>query len=324
MKVHPIISAEILEWVQFPYSVAPIVAAHHEKWDGTGYPHGLKGDTIPLASRILSTVDSLTALMSPRQYRSGLPLSEAISKIASEAGAAFDPQVVKVLRQRCFNLEQFAQSTRNSSEVVSAKLRDEYRKSHSPEASALNECSPPHPVVEAINSIASAGREALLTADLSERPFTLKESLAAFAIRLQQVVAYDAITVYVQRGKQLIPEYASVDDSLLLSSLEVPLGIGLIGRVAETRKAILNGDPADELMRFNDANQSRTWGSAVAVPLEALDGTLGVMALYRRERGAFTKDELRVLIGLRFRILNSEWQEAAQFFERLETCELPA
>lgn len=315
LKIHPIISAEILEWVEFPYSVASIVLAHHEKWDGTGYPHGLKGNTIPLASRILCVADSLNALMSPRQYRSGIPLREAVSRIASEAGTTFDPQVVEVLREQCDDLEKLTPSARSSNREVSAKLRDEYRRAHASESS---EPSPAPHVVETISSIASASRELLLNADPSGWSFTLKESLAAFAIRLQPVVAYDAITVYIQRGKKLIPEYASVEDSLLLSSLELPFGVGLAGRVAETHKAILNGDPAVEAARINNADQPRILRSALSVPLEAADGTLGVLTLYRKQKDAFTKDELRVLLGLRLRVVNSQWHEMDQRIEAVE------
>jgi len=62
MKIHPIVGAEILEQVNFPYAVAPIVKAHHERWDGSGYPFGLAGDEIPLGARILAAVDCLDAL----------------------------------------------------------------------------------------------------------------------------------------------------------------------------------------------------------------------------------------------------------------------
>jgi len=62
MKIHPVVGAEILEQVEFPYPVVPIVRAHHEKWDGSGYPHGLKGEQIPLGARILAAVDCLDAL----------------------------------------------------------------------------------------------------------------------------------------------------------------------------------------------------------------------------------------------------------------------
>ena len=78
MKVHPIVGAEIVEQVQFPYPVAPIVRAHHEKWDGSGYPFGLRGEDIPMGARILSAVDYLDALASDREYRRALPLEEAM------------------------------------------------------------------------------------------------------------------------------------------------------------------------------------------------------------------------------------------------------
>src|SRR6202040_227377 len=100
IKIQPGACAEILERVQFPYPVVPIVRAHHEKWDGSGYPAGLKGEEIPIGARILSSVDCLDALASNRQYRRALPLDRAMEIITSEAGKSFDPQVVEVLERR--------------------------------------------------------------------------------------------------------------------------------------------------------------------------------------------------------------------------------
>src|SRR6202140_3433753 len=108
MKIHPIIGAEILEQVDFPYPVVPIVRAHHEKWNGTGYPYGLQGEQIPIGARILAAADCLDALASDRQYRRALPLDEAMAKVASEAGISFDPRVVGVLERRYVELEKLA------------------------------------------------------------------------------------------------------------------------------------------------------------------------------------------------------------------------
>src|SRR5258708_5913469 len=80
MKIHTIVGAEILERVRFPYPVVPIVRAHHEKWDGSGYPFGLKGAEIPIGARILSAVDYLDALASDRQYRRAMPLDEVMQR----------------------------------------------------------------------------------------------------------------------------------------------------------------------------------------------------------------------------------------------------
>src|SRR6202035_1842861 len=111
MKIHPIVGAEILERVQFPYPVVPIVRAHHEKWDGTGYPYGLRGEEIPIGARILAAVDCLDALASDRQYRRALPLEDAMARVAAESGTAFDPKVIQALRARYRELEARAKTT---------------------------------------------------------------------------------------------------------------------------------------------------------------------------------------------------------------------
>src|SRR5258707_3497122 len=108
MKIHPIVGAEILEQVDFPYPVVPIVRAHHEKWDGSGYPNGLSGEEIPIGARILAAVDCLDALASDRQYRKALPLNEAMAKVVADSGKSFDPKVVAILHRRYIELEKLA------------------------------------------------------------------------------------------------------------------------------------------------------------------------------------------------------------------------
>lgn len=112
MKTHAAMGAEILERMHFPYPVAPIVLAHHEKWNGHGYPYGLKGETIPRAARILSAVDCLDALSSDREYRRALPLDDAMAFIIRESGEAYDPEVVAMLRPR---YREFAKRSRKQS-----------------------------------------------------------------------------------------------------------------------------------------------------------------------------------------------------------------
>src|SRR6266576_870802 len=109
MKIHPVVGAEILERVRFPYPVVPIVRAHHEKWDGSGYPFGLKGTDIPIGARILSAVDFLDAMASDRQYRRALPMHEVLQRLAAESGKSFDPKVVEVLEKRHRQLEKLVE-----------------------------------------------------------------------------------------------------------------------------------------------------------------------------------------------------------------------
>src|SRR6202011_5156988 len=110
MKIHPVVGAEILERVRFPYPVTPIVRSNHEKWNGGGYPDGLKGEEIPIGARILATVDCLDALASDRQYRPAFPLDKAMNTVKEKSGTWFDPKVVALLEHRYVALEHMAQT----------------------------------------------------------------------------------------------------------------------------------------------------------------------------------------------------------------------
>jgi HD-GYP domain-containing protein (c-di-GMP phosphodiesterase class II) len=97
MKLHPVHGARILSQIQSNkvVSILPGVKYHHERWDGKGYPEGLKGEEIPLLGRVLGVADFLDALSSDRSYRKGLSLDEALSMVKDLEGKAFDPVVVK-------------------------------------------------------------------------------------------------------------------------------------------------------------------------------------------------------------------------------------
>jgi HD-GYP domain-containing protein (c-di-GMP phosphodiesterase class II) len=93
MEEHPIIGADILSsYSAFEKSVA-FVRHHHERWDGKGYPDGIKGEQIPIGSRIISVVDAYDAMTSDRPYRRGMPPAQAVERLKAGMGSQFDPQV---------------------------------------------------------------------------------------------------------------------------------------------------------------------------------------------------------------------------------------
>ncbi|MGD9902394.1 MAG: HD domain-containing phosphohydrolase [Vicinamibacterales bacterium] len=94
MKAHVDIGADILATIDFPYPVVPIVRAHHENWNGSGYPRGLKGEDIPIGARILSVVDCFDALTSDRPYRPAMSDTAALEIIVQSRGVMYDPLVV--------------------------------------------------------------------------------------------------------------------------------------------------------------------------------------------------------------------------------------
>ena len=96
MKLHAPIGADILSSIDFPYPVVPIVRHHHENWDGTGYPDGLRGTDIPIGARILSVVDCFDALTSDRPYRSRMSNETAIAILLERRGTMYDPAIIDV------------------------------------------------------------------------------------------------------------------------------------------------------------------------------------------------------------------------------------
>lgn len=96
MRKHPVYAHELLSSIAFLRPAIDIPYYHHEKWDGTGYPHGLKGEQIPLAARIFAVVDVWDALNSKRPYRPAWPEEKVKEYLRDQAGKHFDPQVVKV------------------------------------------------------------------------------------------------------------------------------------------------------------------------------------------------------------------------------------
>ncbi len=303
MKIHTVVGAEILERVRFPYPVVPIVRAHHEKWDGSGYPFGLKGEEIPIGARVLSAVDFLDALASDRQYRRAMPLDEVMKRLAEESGKSFDPKVVTVLQRRYRTLENLAlaQSGQPGDPALPAELK--VTRGPAPSAGYENAAVSDAPGREAtfLSSIAAARQEAQSLFELSQNlgaSLSLGETLSVFSVKLKPMVPYDAIAIYILREDVLMPEYVNGDNYRLFSSLRIPVGDGLSGWVAQNKKPIINGNPSVEPGYLNDPDKFSTLRSALAVPLEGVSGVIGVLALYRSERDAFTSDHLRLLLAV--------------------------
>jgi len=302
MKIHPVVGAEILEQVRFPYPVVPIVRAHHEKWDGSGYPFGLSKEEIPVGARILSAVDFVDAMASDRQYRRALPMHEVLLRLQAESGKSFDPKVVAILQKRYRHLEKIVTG---HPESATSKLSTDVKveRGDAPAAGFEDTAVKDVAAHEAtfLSSIAAARQEAQTLFELSQdlgASLSLGETLSVFSVKLLRLVPYDAIAIYIKRGQELIPEHVSGDNHRLFASLRIPLGQGLSGWVAQNRKPIVNGNPSVEPGYLNDPTKFSTLRSALALPLEGLAGVVGVLTLYHAELDAFTSDHLRILLAI--------------------------
>ena len=299
MKIHPIVGAEILDRVQFPYPVVPIVLSHHEKWDGSGYPYGLKREAIPIGARILSVVDCFDALTSERPYRRAMSADEAMKHLQSEMEKSFDPRVVAAIEKRYLELEQVvsrSESTKSPFPTVASQNR-------SVAPSAGFEEVPNAAEVRATSflaSIVSARQEAQLLFELAQtlgNSLSLRETLSVVAVRLKEMIPHDLIVFYVCDGEKLTPRYVHGVDYDLFRTLDMPIGQGISGWVAQHQKPIINGDPAAETKHLGDPLRVSTLRSTLAIPLQGRDGVAGVLTLYRKEKQAFAKDHLRMLLA---------------------------
>lgn len=99
MRLHPMHGKKILRNISFLDGASKIVAQHHEKWDGSGYPYGLRGEDVDLGARIFAVVDAFDAMISNRVYRKGCSYDKAVKELEKFAGTQFDPVIVEAFKQ---------------------------------------------------------------------------------------------------------------------------------------------------------------------------------------------------------------------------------
>jgi diguanylate cyclase (GGDEF)-like protein/putative nucleotidyltransferase with HDIG domain len=291
MKVHPLVGAEIVDQMQFPYAVAPIVRAHHEKWDGSGYPYGLKGEQIPIGARILSVVDFLDAMTSDREYRPGVPVEEAMSMLREQAGTSFDPKVVAALEANLGELEQAARTQAVEGPVLSTGVKVE--RGAAPDAgldlvglAAATGAAP-------LDHVASP--QSILFRQLSSELGGIVELPSIFD-RADRVLAsrlpFDALAVFLPRGNVMAADFARGCNALNLAQLEIPVGQGVTGWVAQNVQPMVNGNPSVD-PGYRSAGE--TLQSVLAVPMMNGDRMEGVLSLYRLGKDAFNREEARLI-----------------------------
>lgn len=101
MREHPLVADDIMGHIEQMKDVRKVMRAHHEKWDGTGYPDGLKGESIPLHARIISVADCVDAMTTDRPYRKAADLRSAVDEVGRFSGKEFDPQVAEAFFRAC-------------------------------------------------------------------------------------------------------------------------------------------------------------------------------------------------------------------------------
>ena len=222
VKTHSAVGESILRRADFPFPAARIVRSHHERWDGQGYPDGLKGAEIPMGARILAAVDCLVALTSDRPYRRAISFDQALAYIVSQSGQAFAPEIVRTLLRRVHDFERLATGKSQGASSASA----------------------PEDFVSTISAARRESQEILELAQALGRSLSLNETLSTLATRLRRMVPYDCLAVYILRDGVLVPEYVTGTEHPSFFALEIPAGSGVSGKAAETGSRYATGIPS--------------------------------------------------------------------------------
>jgi diguanylate cyclase (GGDEF)-like protein/putative nucleotidyltransferase with HDIG domain len=313
MKIHPVVGADILERVHFPYPVVPIVRSHHEAWDGSGYPDGLKGEEIPIGARILTAVDCFDALASDRPYRKAMPLDQAMEFVKNRAGIQFDANVVKLLADRYLELEELARQQIEEVEPLKTDLFIERGAApgagFAPEQNVQTAAAAGGDATsgaraatchdELLIRIAAAAQEAKALCELSQAQGTAlgpRELCAMMSARLQPFIPFDCFAVYLKKGESVSPQYIGGASAPAFSAQPIPIGEGLSGWVAQSARPIVNGNPTVEPNYLARTNLFTATSSALSVPLFDLNGgVFAVLSVYSSKPAAFSTDHLRIL-----------------------------
>ena len=286
MKLHASVGADILSAIEFPYPVVPIVRHHHESWDGTGYPKGLKGTEIPMGARILSVVDCFDALTSDRPYRPRLSNEEAIKILLERRGNMYDPLVVDTFVPVHTELVPHsppASILRNSIEGIRKSFQDPVPQLGAPR----------------LDQIAASSDEMLTLYSLARAiggPIRSADAADVVVSHLRRLIPFSLCVFFFHdvRNDDLEATLAFGEAASLVMGLRIPLGQRLSGWVAANKQTITNSDPTLDLGDIARAVTPRL-RSCLSAALVLDDRLVGTLTLYSGISDGFTEEHRRVI-----------------------------
>ena len=295
MKIHTSVGGDIVRRVGFPYPVEDVVRSHHERWDGTGYPRGLKGENIPLVARIISAVDFYDSTRCDRPYRAGMTRDESLALLRRKAGKSFDPTVVEMFVRHVDEFDAL---------IPSEDLREQVQ---SPPALPSTEgvgtsvagTSDLQDGAEGFRSIARAQREVAALHELAQligSSLSLQDTAALVAAKLGAIVPYDGCAIYVvdEKSARAVPVFAAGEWSEYFGARGVALGEGITGWVVANSRGMHNTPPELELAGAPTTVAAGV-SDVVSSPLVREDGAFGAVTLYSKAAGAYDEEHLRLL-----------------------------
>jgi diguanylate cyclase (GGDEF)-like protein/putative nucleotidyltransferase with HDIG domain len=298
MKIHPTVGGDILKRVNFPYPVEDIVRYHHEKWDGSGYPKGLKAEQIPLIARIISVVDFYDATRCDRPYRKGMRREDSLGLLNSMVGSAFDPKVVKKFIEHVIEFDRLIDAEDIREQVASAVADTET--STKPDAGLASDIlGTPIEETNGFRSISEAQREVFALHEIAQTigsSLNLSDTVTLVANKLKSIVPFDSCVIFLvdERSGKAVAAHATGEEAEMFSSRRVTVGEGITGWAIANARSMCNASPELDLVGVPEAIVKRFRGVLVS-PLLREDGAFGAIALYSQSRTSYTTEHVRLL-----------------------------
>lgn len=294
MVKHVEIGANILEPIPFPYPVVPIIRHHHERHNGMGYPHGLKGDTIPLGSKILSVADTFDALTAHRPYRNPMSPSEAISLIKSESGTTYDPIVVKAFVRVAEKLFQ---------QIALMDTEKYANNTHLPQAKP--DATEEHKLwlrKKSFSEIVQTQREIYSLYEIFQtigKSLNVEDTMRIICVKLKSLIPYDSCVIYLKqkKGDSLYPAVVTGEFADVLQRNWISLGQGLTGYAVAFNQPVVNSEPSHDFKNLPYLESPHKFVNSLIFPLQSGDNVLGAIAFYSTVRNdeTYTDDHVRLM-----------------------------
>nr|MBA3806700.1 HD domain-containing protein [Acidobacteriota bacterium] len=297
MKMHTIVGAQILGRVEFPYPVVPIVRHHHERWDGQGYPDGLKSEAIPLTARILTVVDCFDAVREDRQYRRGMTREEAVELIMNGSGSQYDPRVVGMFITHLPEFEADIQALRDDVAptygIGPIEELSEAARNVAP-AAGLEESEDQSDILQ-LPPIATTEGDQTSAPGLNEA--NSRDAIAvAFIEKLQSIVAYDTCSITLampETGDHLVT-HAVGEHASYLKGRPVTLGEGVTGWAIANNRSFCNTDPKLDLPPTL-AQHFNAYRALAVFPIAEGEEVFGAVSLYSYKLVTYSGEQQKAM-----------------------------
>jgi diguanylate cyclase (GGDEF)-like protein/putative nucleotidyltransferase with HDIG domain len=297
MKIHPTVGGDILKRVNFPYPVEDIVRYHHEKWDGTGYPRGLKAQGIPLVARIISVVDFYDATRCDRPYRKGMTREDSLTLLKKMAGSSFDPSIVEVFIKHVEEFDNMI-AAQDIQEQVAAES-EENENAARPDAGLASETLGTPDNSLGFRSITEAQREVFALHEIAQTigsSLNLQDTVALVSSKLRAIVPFDTCIIYLvdEKSGKALPAHVAGENHDAFARRRVSIGDGITGWVIANSRSMCNASPELDLVGLPEEIAKSIRGVLVA-PLIREDGAFGAITLYSKSRISYTTEHVRLL-----------------------------